>query len=236
MNKIIEVMRKPARLVAVIALSVAAGCILLSFVGSFPNEFMPVMGHLFSGLLRLGVVGILLYCLLARDDKLLGYVLPLVLAWWLISSTFNLFGDAYGAVKKQEGLVVAIAIFEFVVALATLASIVLLVLSKAMGKEGLRKIAFLILYCSLAVQLLVMILWLALDGQYDAPWGQYFSEFASFALPAGLLFAAFPRAFGEGEPIIREQEDEEPASVREAELLDEEGEPIVEEPAEPIED
>ena len=231
MNKIINVLRKPSRMVAIGALSAAALFTLLAYAGGFPRAFMPVMSNLFSLLLQLAIIGGILFCLLAKQDKLLGHFLPFVFAWWLLNITFNMLDGAWSAQEGREGLTIAIGVFDFILALILLASLVLLVLGRVKENELFRKIGFVALFGSLALQFLIMVLCLAECGVGDYPWNSYFAVFADLAVAVGFLFAYFPKAFGEGGPALQEEAPQaEPAPSHEEELLDEDS--LVEEPQE----
>lgn len=207
MEKIINAVRRPAPIVAISALSVAVLCALLRHAGTFPNGFMPVLGHLFIMILQLGIIGGLLFCVIFKQNKILRYALPALFAWWLLSSTFDKLGDSVLAQSAFDGLTIAIGVFGFLVGLALLAALALLVVAHVKEDGKLRNVAFFVLYGSLLFVFVLFVLELSSCGVAEAPWTGYFGVFADFAWPVGLLFAYFPLAFGDAQPAPEPQEE-----------------------------
>ncbi len=209
MDKLIETIRRPSRLIATIALGVSAVCTLLTYAGTFPKGFMPVVAHLILMLFDLTLIGGLLFLLIAHHDKGLDFALPLLFAWWLLNVVKGRLEGAYLATRGMPGITIACGIFEFFVGLAFLAATVLLVVAKFKENARLRSVGFAVAFGTLPLLLLVMVLSLADNGVNGYAWPAYFGAFNALALPVGMLFAYFPMAF----PKPLEAPEEEPDEI-----------------------
>ena len=122
--------KKYAEILLITLLLVAALFSLLSSVGNFPNEFMPVIGHLFLMLFEIGLLSVVPVLLFLRKKELARIVFTIYASFWLIASIYSNLGDSSMMRNGMHGLWIAIAVFEFLIACALLTALVFFILGK----------------------------------------------------------------------------------------------------------
>ena len=192
-----------AKLLTIIFLFVAAGCVLLVNVGNFGNAFMPVVGDLITLVFMIVLYAAVAVLLLIGKTELAKKVLYPIFAYWLISTIISDLSVSGNIVAGQNGLVVVYSLFEFALALLLIAASVLFVLS-ANGKAKLANIAWIFVFCVLALSALAFLLRLIRLIDVGANWTRYFSILGECAFNFGMIFAVSAVAGGEKKAETKE--------------------------------
>lgn len=188
MNNLVNKLAKTMGFVGMIVLFVAAGMSLIIDLASFPDGFLPVVGHLLLTLFDLAVMVAVPLTLVLRKERLYKYALAIVVAYWLVSMTYGMLSDSDLANGNYTGITVAVGVFNFFVGACLLGSIVLAVLYVLLRKKMLLQIAFCVLAGSLAFFLLDWILTMARYAKFGVDWLSYFAAINSLlVLPTGIV-------------------------------------------------
>lgn len=190
MDKIVNTLTKPAKMIAMILLFAAAGFGLIGNAGGLGGGFMPVVGGLVYLLFDLAFWAIIPVLYVLKKDELVKYALVPVAGFWGISTIYNFLGSAEFVTGGWGGLTITISLFEFLIALAFLAVLAFGILYFVKKDKKFLQIAFCIFAGSLLFFVLVWALSIALFAQGNADWTTYFDLFRSaLFIPFGLVFA-----------------------------------------------
>lgn len=239
MDKIIRTVASKSALIGMILLFLAAGFSFIVNAAGIGGEFMPVIGGLFTLLFDLAILGIVPVLIALKKHDLIKYALVPLLAYWFISTIYNFLAGCEVIYDGVDGLIIAIAMFEFFAACALLTALVFAVMYFFSKDRKWLQIGFVVFAGSLLFFLLVWALRLAFLADLDADWTSYLYAFCSLLfLPSGLVFvtltqlpmaeAADSEDTADVDSFLKQinGEDEEPAKVE-----DEAEEPVVEAPA-----
>ena len=187
MKKIFDIILKPARLILIICAFAYAGLYSLVTFGNFGGGFLDVLASLIIYVLTItAVVAIPLLLLLKKEDAA-KLVFIIVGGYWLITEGRSYL--SYGQIAdSQNGLVVATAVFGFLVGLVLTGVLVLLVLNFILKKELFRFIAVLALVGAYLFIFVFVILELVLFIKYEGAWTNYIQLFLYLVAPVGVLF------------------------------------------------
>ena len=190
MDKIITIVKKPAKMIAMIALFAAAAFGLVMDAADIGGGFMPVVGALVYLVFDLAFLAVvpLLYAL--KKESLLKYTLPVVFGYWIITVIYGSLQGASVVTKGYAGLSIASGFFRFLIALAMLACLALAILYFFKKQKKFLQIAFCTLAGTLPIFFLVWVLRVAAYAEWKADWVDYFDLIQSYLfLPIGLVFA-----------------------------------------------
>lgn len=182
MNKIFEILEKPAKWVLIIGSFVYALWFAIKTAMGIGGGFMPVMCNILILVIGLALlVAVPVLVLLKKDDTakiififLVGYwVLTTIQEWFFYADTFT---------DSDNGLHIVSGIFCFILGLALIAILVLNVLDFIFMKPAFRFISLLILLGVIAFALITAILLVIISAQMDAFWPQGMDFLMSFIL------------------------------------------------------
>ncbi|MCR4661619.1 MAG: hypothetical protein K5765_06425 [Clostridia bacterium] len=231
-SKAIDVIKKPSKLLTIILFSVTAFFNFLFFVGTFPNNFFPVIGQLFSMILTLVLDGLIVLLLVLKKDSWAKLAFYFIFAYFFISLLFFGFDSAGNLFNGANKIDIAASVFVFISTLATIASIVLYIIGR-IKKSNLANIAFLIIACVFVLQFIALILFMAYYGTVNTPWPIWFYMISYVILyPLSLFFGFIYFIHGEEISIIQTQKANDTVNTEEATTAVEESsndEQIVEE-------
>ena len=192
MDKIITIVTKPAKMIAMILLFAAAGFGLIVNASDLGGGFMPVVGGLLFLLFDLVIWASIPTLYALKKDYLVKYALAIVLGYWAISFIYSGLQGAFVATKGYAGLTIASGLFRFFIALILLGCAAMLILYVIKKDKKFLQISV----CAFAGSLLFFfVLWairLAAYVEWEYDWADYFDLFRTclFA-PIGLVFAVF---------------------------------------------
>ena len=203
MNAFLGKVKRTSEFVAMILFFVASFFALLYYIGNFGNDFMPVIGNLFSMLLEVGIWLIVPLLILLKKRRFAKWASLAVAAYWLISTLFSLFRDMAMARSGGTGLAISIGIFSFLAASSLVVAAVFAVLSVSREKPRM-KIPALGAYGTLLTFYFVLFsLWTADYATMGAGWNEYFSLVYSYLIvPFAILFIGIAFGFKEEEFVL----------------------------------
>ena len=184
-------LQSPAKSIMIGTFYAAALFSLLGSVANFDDGFFSAIGELIMMVILVALWAIVPTLLLLKKEDLAKKVFPFVLFYWLINELSNLFASAGWIKSKVSGLLVTIGIFEFFIALAFIAAIVLIVLGLIKKTDKFTKLSFAIFACTFLLYFVVFILRVIVEAKYKAAWSDYLETIVStLVLPVGVFFAA----------------------------------------------
>lgn len=189
MNQLFSSLKKVASLLTVILLLTAAGCTLLTDLGSFDNGFFPVIGNLILLVVEVVLIGGVAVLLLMKKDDLAKKALGPVFAWWMIGTILSGISYSAGINSYNDGLGITVCVFAFLAGLALLAAAVFFVLGIC-GKTAFYKFGWLLFAAYLCLAFIVMIMTCVRAGVNDYGWQSFIGAFGGFAFDLGMFFAA----------------------------------------------
>ena len=189
MDQLFSSLKKIASLLAVILLLTAAGCTLLTDLGSFDNGFFPVIGNLILLVVEMVLIGGVAVLLLMKKDDLAKKALGPVFAWRMIGTILSGISYSAGINSYNDGLGITVCVFAFLAGLALLAAAVFFVLGIC-GKTAFYKFGWLLFAAYLCLAFIVMIMTCVRAGVNDYSWQSFIGAFGGFAFDLGMFFAA----------------------------------------------
>ena len=214
MNAFMKSVKRASVSITTILFFAAALFTLLLYVGNFGTDFLPVLGNLFSMLIRIGIWLIVPVLLLARKRVLAKWALIGVVLYWVISFVFTLLTDTGFAVANATALAISVGVFSFLAACALIAMVSFLGIA-AYKKDRKTKFITLLIYCGTLVFLIVLFsLTVALNAKWGvADWNDYFGIICDdLIVPFAMLFAAIAFGFKREEFVCSERV--KPAKVK----------------------
>lgn len=189
MKSVLSVLKKPSKTIALCAF--IAG-ILFSFIAraaSIGTGFMPVIGDIILMLFDVAVFGVVPLLFILKKEDLAKTFFKFVFAYWLISRTYTLIGDASNIVKGLGGVWIAASVFDFLWGLALLSFIVLNVISFFKQDKRLSSAGLCILIGSLFLSVLAWILHVSAYATAKIGWQSYFNVVSYYlAIPTAISF------------------------------------------------
>lgn len=216
MDKIFELVKKPAKICTISCFIAAAVFSLLVNIGNFGGGFMPVVGRLFILIIEVALWACIpVFILLKKEDIAKKFFLP-ILVYWYLNIVITFFVDTAWARPNVNGVFVASGVFEFLLGLAFLAAVALYVISKIKNKDIFEQLAFIIFGASFVIFFVVFILRMVGESQWNAPWNDYFNVILNFLiLPVGMFFACmffYPPKTGEEKVVAIEYNEDSNSS------------------------
>lgn len=194
-DSIVAIVAKKSKLLAIIFMFAATAFSLIVYAAGIGGAFMPVVGGLLLFLFQIALVGVIPVLLVLKKDELIKYALVPIFSYWLISSIYSFLGNSDLIAKGYAGVTIAMALFQFFIALAQLAVIAFMIVYLFKKEKKWAQIAFCILVGSLVFYLVEWALSLGMYAKYDAAWTNYFYAFYAYIfLPAGMVFVLLSQA------------------------------------------
>ncbi len=196
MSYFFKQLKRNAEVLFITLLLVAALFSLLSYVGTFPNDFMPVIGHLFLMLFEIGLLITVPVLLLLRKRELAKMIYMLYASFWVISTIYTALGDSIFIAGGNHGLLIAASVFEFLIAAALLTAAVFFILGKKKQDVKKNNLTALILLGAYAAFFIVFALGVAYFAVFRQPWTNYIQSISgNLFLPAAMFLGLFVFGF-----------------------------------------
>ena len=196
MSYFFKQLKRNAEVLFITLLLVAALFALLSYVGTFPSGFMPVIGHLFLMFFEIGLLIAVPVLLLLRKRDLAKMIYMFLASFWMIDTIYIFLGDSFLMAKGFHGLQIAGSVFEFVIAIALLTAAVFFILGKKKQDVKKNNITALILLGAYAAFFIVFALTVAFLAVFKQPWTNYIEGISeNLFLPAAMFLGLFVFGF-----------------------------------------
>ena len=214
MSYFFKQLKRYAEVLLITLLLVAALFSLLTYVGNFPNDFMPVIGHLFLMLFEIGLLAIVPTLILLRKKDLAKLVFTIYASFWLIASIYSTLGDSGLMRGGVHGLWISISVFEFLIAGALLNALAFFIIGKKQNDVKKFNLTALILLGAYGAFFIVFVLNIAAFAVFRWGWTSYIGNFKeNLFLPAamflGLFYFGFMTVNFPEKPIVIPEESEE---------------------------
>ena len=190
MEKILQFLGKPARLIFIICAFAYATFYAVVTAASIGGTFISVASNL-----MLFVVGVPLLVaapifLLLKKEEGAKIAFVFLISFWIIYSVESLFATAENwCVRNADGLLITIGVFCFLLALALIAVLVLLALEYILKKSKLRVFSFFVLIGFFLFSFITFILYFIFCIKFDADWTRYFYILSTYLIaPLAVLF------------------------------------------------
>ena len=192
MKEIYKELKRHSEQLTIILFFAAAALSFIYHVANFGGGFLPVMGNLFTMILRVSILLVVPVLLSIGKKNEAKWAFLGVSAYWVITTLFELLNDTGVARNGNGALAGAMGAFAFLIACAMIVMTVFAILSKYKDSEKWKVIA-LAVYCG---TLLLFVVFFALHTAVYAKWkigtwDMYFEIISKFLiLPFAMLFAA----------------------------------------------
>lgn len=188
MEKFFNSISKPARLIFIIFGYICTGLYAILTGVSFGGTFFAVVSSLVLFVVGVALLaGAPILTLFGRKDAA-KVVYLLLLGYWLLSTTLNLFGAASGAFTNNVVSNIII-IISFTIAIGLTGMLVFAALDFFFKKSGIKFIAVLLFFVAVAALFVLFIFHLINLIQNDANWPSYLSILLTdVAYPVALFF------------------------------------------------
>ena len=173
MNKIFEVLQKPAKLILIIGGFVYAAWFAARTAMGINGQFMTVLTGIITLFVGTGLICIPPLFLLLKKDELAKLFFVFLVGFWVLNTPTEYFFLAETFAEADEFYPVFVSIFLLGIGLAVLAVLVLLVLEILFGMKFLRPIINLVALIAVAACLLTAILFVILCAVNKSPWFNY---------------------------------------------------------------
>ena len=173
MNKIFEILAKPAKLVLIIGGLVYAVWFAVMQAVSIDGEFMSVLTGIVTLFVGTALIALPPVMLLIKKDELAKLFFVFLLGYWVLTSPTQYFFFAETLASAGEFFPVFISILLFVVGLGIVGILVLVILEILLGLKFLRPIINLIALIVIAASFVTAILFMIEAGIQSAPWIYY---------------------------------------------------------------
>jgi len=170
MNKIFEILAKPAKLVLIIGGLVYALWFAVMTGMSIDGEFMNVLTNIIILFVGTALIAIPPVMLLLKKDELAKLFFVFLVGFWILSTPTQFFALADAYASAGEFFPVFVSIFLLAIGLAVLGVLVLIILEIILGLKFLRPIINLVALIAVIACIVTAILFMILCGIYDAPW------------------------------------------------------------------
>lgn len=222
MDNFVKILAKPAKWIGIGLLFAATLFTTIVIASGFGNSFMSVLGILLTMVFNLAFLGAIPMLLLFGKQRFVPYALCAVSSYWIVNCIYQFMGDASSITSNTGALTTAVYVFEFLAALAMIATVVLAALYIVNGKKKWAQLSMGVMACNLLFFVLIWVMSIALFAKVDAGWPAYFQTFGfDLFLPAGLVFVWIDYLAGKVE-IEEVREPAEEAEAAETETIVEE--------------
>lgn len=197
-DPIFKMLQKPAKLVTIVTFYIVAAFMLLVNLPDTDGGFFGVIGGLIIMVIMIALFAIVPTLLLLKKEDVAKKVFPFILFYWLLNEVTEFLSHGRWIRPKVTGLYVTIGIFEFLIALAFIAAIVLIVLGMFKKSLDFGNLPYVIAAGTFLFYFIDFILQLVREAKYvKGDWSDYIGIVISYLiLPVGIFFAVllfFPR-------------------------------------------
>lgn len=213
MNKFFTLLRKPARMIAMISAGAYAFFSMLAAFGSLGGaEFGEVLGTLLFVIMLTGLVGGYIFACIKRKDEICRFIGFLLLAYMAGRNVMSLPNGAYNSGSDAFN---AYLVFSFLAAICASGVLALVLLKMFIEKLKQNKILFIVEVClvgSFALFDLISVFCLiGHEAGWGAGWASYMSDIAHILFLPAILIAFVLLFVPEGQtPLDTEVAKEEP--------------------------
>lgn len=221
MNKILSILRKPARLIIMVSICAYALFTLLGAFADFGGNFGSVLGGLLFVLVLLGLVGAFIFAWVKRNDDAMRYIGIAFFAYWGIRAFYRL---SIGAYDAGDGVATAYSIFGFLAAICAVGVLGLEIARKFLGSLLAKGVIMIVEVCLVAgfvtFTLVEECCYMGMAGKYEYGWGSFMGAIGSILiLPAVLV--GFVCLFVPADAIMNDAASDDDAPVEEAPVEEE---------------
>lgn len=157
MDKLFELFKKVARLLTIIGLFTAAGYVFLSYVMAIGGGFLPVITEIILMVVLVALYALPAVLLLLKKEAEAKFAFGILVAYWFVENMINYTASGTGINSYNQGMNIAVDVFELILGLTLLVVYALFMLTKIL-KLKFFWLLRIILLCSLALFVLVFIM------------------------------------------------------------------------------
>ena len=224
-TKVIEPIKKNSRLLTIVLFFTVVGFNLLTYAGSLPARFFPVIGQLLSLFLVLILDVCVPVLMLIKQDKASKITFYFVFFLNYVSLIQYGFDSASSIVKGNTASYVTSCIFSFIATLLIITGTVFYIIGRLTNKDTFISIGLIILVSLFLLLLMKVIMIFIYYGKIKNTWTRWFYRFTyDFLYPLALFFGFIHFIYNE------------PLNPFEPKRIEEEGDEIVQEVVDPVED
>ena len=177
MNKIYEVLAKPAKWILIIGGLVYAVWFAIQTAMGFDDNFMSVLTGIIKLIVGVGLIAIPPVMLLLKKEELAKMFFVFLLGYWVLTTPQEYFFLADTFADAGEFFPVFLSIFLLIIGIAVLGILVLLVLEILLGMKFLRPIINLVALITVCACIFTAILFIIEAAIMNAGW-VFFVEYA----------------------------------------------------------
>ena len=177
MNKIFEILAKPAKLVLIIGGLVYAVWFAIRTGLSIDGGFVNVLTNILTLFVGTALIAIPPVMLLIKKEELAKLFFVFLLGFWILTTPSQWFVLADAFAESGDGFIIFVGIYLMILGIALLGILVLIILEILLGMKFLRPIINIIALAVVAAFFVGAILFCIEAGIQGAPW-LYFVEYA----------------------------------------------------------
>ena len=192
-NKILDLLSKPARWVLLIGSLVYLALFAVATAGQIGGRFLSVVSNLIILIAGIGVLAVVPLFMFLKKENISKIVFTILGGYWLISSILGELGTAAAwDMDGAPGIVITASVFSFILGLCLLGVLVLLVLNFVLKNDFYRLLAVFVMAAVVLFSLVTGILWMVAYGQMNFGWTSYVNAVADYiVVPVVVLFGYF---------------------------------------------
>lgn len=189
MNKLFDVLKKPAKWIFVIGAFAYALWFAIQTAGQIDGGFMSVMTRLVLLIVGTALLVISPVFVLLNKNEIAKLVFIFLMGFWLLNSIQSWFALSEAYANSGEGLPIVTSIFTFIAGLGLVAILVLTILEFALKKPALRNISLIVFLGVIGVSFIAGILNFITAIIYELGWINIVSSLFDFViLPTIICF------------------------------------------------
>lgn len=173
MNKIFQILSKPARWILIIGGLVYAVWFAVQTAMGMDGTFMSVLTGVFTLIIGVGLIALPPVLLLLKKEDLAKLFFVFLLGYWVLTTPREYFFLADTFAEADQFFPVFVSIFLLIIGLGLLGILVLVVLEMLLGMKFLRPIINLVAFFTVCACILTGILFIILSAINNATWVMY---------------------------------------------------------------
>ena len=173
MNKIFEILAKPARLVLIIGGLIYAAWFAVKTAMGMEGTFMSVLTGIITLFVGVGLIALPPVLLLLKKEEAAKLFFVFLIGFWVLTTPTEYFFLADTFAEANEFYPVFVSIFLLIIGMAVLGVLVLLVLEMLLGMKFLRPIINLVAFIAVAACIFTGILFIIECAIMKAGWNMY---------------------------------------------------------------
>lgn len=173
MNKIFEILAKPAKLVLIIGGLVYAAWFATKTAMGIEGTFMSVLTSIITLFVGTGLIALPPVLLLLKKEELAKLFFVFLIGYWVLRTPSEYFFLADTFAEAGEFFPVFVSIFLLIIGMAVLGVLVLIVLEMLFGMRFLRPIINLVAFIAVATCIFTGILFIIECAIMKAGWNMY---------------------------------------------------------------